>query len=420
MLNNNLILSLNNHINITSPNQSVEPSIPNFKYEEIIYKFYNKKIAFTYKNLHGLTNEVFLIETFRNNKNNECDTKPNKIILRVYGKASVFINRDSEISIINSTNQKGICASIYESSTEYRIEEYLEGHYQSNNFILTENIEEFICCLIDFNLIEVYEFKKINNLKLRISFLNSYDNLNESKFNGYFLMNILNSACEYLENEINSFTSNEKIKKIMKILDVLQNFEEIYKKYIPDHGILSISHNDLHKGNIMYKLQTNNEKDERLKSNSKSSLNSIDETLTSLSLSKSKLKFKFLDFEFSNLNLIGIDMVNFLIELSFDYSSFPSFEFSRIDYERNYEIYLKYIVKMIEKLKKDNVFIDFSVVESISKKEYFYKLNILSSLFWVVVESFFIVNDYNTFDYIEYCIKRIEIIEENCQFLKYI
>ena len=337
--------------------------------KSILVKYlHNNNPEFTMKNLNGLTNKVYLIN---HNENN--------IILKIYGKAAIFIDREMEEKVINHANEIGLCPKIlFSGDNAFRIEEFLNDYIQATNILLLNNLDNFIRDLISFNCLETIEYtsrigstlilKDKTNSNIVILKNNNLDNKND--FVGYFLKNLLDNALIHINTQIEQCDSNIKIIHMKMIKEVINNFDDLYYSNFPQKGLLVLSHNDLHKGNIMFHRENN--------------------------------KIKFLDMEFCKLNLFGLDFVNFVIELNFDYSNYPLFIYEKIDFEEKYKLYYRFYQVSLKTLDLEEFYGSF---------DYFKNLVKLCSLFWIIVESYYFNDNDQEFDYLSYCIERLEIIK---------
>lgn len=409
-----------------------------------------KNRKYTINRLNGLTNEVSLVKLdpiddnnveqnksfssvetsindFENllelNKNNEYT-----FILRIYGAASNFIDRDLETKVIKYASKENLCPMIiYTDNKTYRVEEFLNNYIQSDNNSLLKNLLHVFKKLSVFNSIEMLEYScnnfikediKINTQSISNRFIKLYsedDNIKLQKnsnylfsiktnFVGYFLTLILPKAKEHISYHINKFKNlvkssdsdvikqkyNLKLEKTQKAEEFLSNFDFNYKALLPKNGILVLSHNDLHKGNIMINYCNNK-------------LNDI----------------KFLDMEFAKMNLFGIDIVNFLIEFCFDYSDYPRYTFTGYNCKKYYDMYKNFVEIYFNTcsssfdayLKNNNLNLN-DLINKYSHFDYYRLLVKYSCAFWIVVESYYVNDDDNEFSYLDYMIDRLSIYNE--------
>ena len=114
-------------------------------------------------NLDNKNNE--LLST--HNENKELFPIPNeefKFILRIYGGISKFLNRNLEVKIVEELSKNSLCAKILYKEETFRIEEYLEDYYESTTEYLHKNMTIIYDLIINFNLIELLEFKISNKI----------------------------------------------------------------------------------------------------------------------------------------------------------------------------------------------------------------------------------------------------------------
>ena len=385
------------------------------------------------KRLNGITNTVYLVEvdkieksdindeeTIQQDKNNFF-TNPNdfKFILRIYGELGKNADRNLENQIIHYLSKKNLVAKIITVGDIYRIEEYLEGYEDSTKEELLMNIETIIDILIEFNFQKYYKFQKevkteeddekINQneskfIKFKID-NNSHNSLNDKvnkvdQTSPNHLIQEKNKILEYIDNVIiNSYNKeqiklnsriqydkknseelniinmhfNQRVKEILRIKDMIQKLDSIVEQIVPLNGVLVMTHNDVHKGNIMMKTSLR--------------ARELDENF-----------IKLMDFEYSKLSLLGYDFINLNMEFCFDYVTTP-FTFYEFDYEGSYNYFKIYAERFINKLNKENgeSYIDESLAIFLKSEEYFRSLCKLCCIFWIsgmtVVDKCIEIND---------------------------
>jgi thiamine kinase-like enzyme len=182
---------------------------------------------------------------------------------------------------------------------------------------------------------------------------------------------------------------NQIDQKILTVKYCLDNFPNYIDKLDLDSYKLILTHNDIHKGNII--VDQHND-------------------VTGI-----------IDYEYACYNLIGFDIINYLIESFFDldYPVYPFYKCKNIDplfYDNKFfSIYLLYLDKL---RKKD--FISHKEYDSLKDKNYYLKVLSLCSLFWFASSTIFInyneSNNYQKFNYIDYSLDRISIYEKANEF----
>lgn len=433
---------------------------------------------------NGLSNQVFLVKVLEkntrldlckeiensSNENKDYFKNPKsfKFILRIYGSVASILNREGEIKILRNLEKHNLCAKLIKTEDDYRVEEYLEGYKESSLKDLIENENEINEIISNYNLIEVVNYKrngddenptntimisKQKNDLFRIKENNNqeiavddyspiFELLDYNDFTGHFLYNNITDCIIKLNNVIKSYNklslliadSNEthnnnkvlllhidtRMNNINLLLKKITKIKNTVNSILLQKSILVLSHNDLHRLNLM------------IKSNNNSEYNNKEDS----KLNGSK-EFRLLDFEFSKLNFLGIDYANFLIEKEFDYDSNP-YSFKGFNIEKNFPKFIHYIDLFLDKLKAKNeivykkLFIDKDYLKS---KEYFNLCLKMSCMFWILglmyipeISDFNINNWINKlngnlelfsnrnlfkeeFDYIDYVLDRMKIFD---------
>ena len=356
------------------------------------YDIEENMISISIENLEGITNQDFLIIV--NNKS--LNKILCKIFYRKYGKISDIVDHDLEIIIMKELYNKGIGPKIYEVNDKYRLDEYLD-----NTSTLTADdefnpkiIEQIINIIENYSLISnIYKYKIKNEI---ISF-NIIDN-NISKYNDInnnIFTKCMKNMLKIAENKVKIFSENYKkeyskeeyidgYNNLDKFEYYIKNFKKIFLKYFPSEGFLVLSHNDIHKLNILKRKDDN--------------------------------KLFLLDNEYAFFNLPGLDISNYLNESTFLYENGYSFAKEKIDFDKYFEIYKLYINKFIENhnfLNDSNFGKNF--LDLIKTKKYYIQLHQITNLFWLLYCGIYLnfnnwKNDPNDY-YYHHFIHRFQYIE---------
>ncbi len=356
------------------------------------YDIKENMITISIENLEGITNQDFLIIV--NNKS--LNKILCKIFYRKYGKISDIVDHDLEIIIMKELYNKGIGPKIYEVNDKYRLDEYLD-----NTSTLTADdefnpkiIEQIINIIENYTLISnIYKYKIKNE---NISF-NIIDN-NISKYkdiNNNIFTKCMKNMLKIAENKVKIFSENYKkeyskeeyidgYNNLDKFEYYIKNFKKIFLKYFPSEGFLVLSHNDIHKLNILKRKDDN--------------------------------KLFLLDNEYAFFNLPGLDISNYLNESTFLYENGYSFANEKIDFDKYFEIYKLYINKFIEnhKFLNDSNF-GKNFLDLIKTKKYYIQLHQITNLFWLLYCGIYLnfnnwKNDPNDY-YYHHFIHRFQYIE---------
>jgi len=173
-----------------------------------------------------------------------------------------------------------------------------------------------------------------------------------------------------------------------KIKHYLSHYKEIFTQIYPKEALLTLNHNDVHRLNF-------------------------------LTMENDRLML--IDHEYAALNLVGIDIVNYLIECNFNYKAkqFPFFEYKEtLDYEKMYKIYLNYLDIFEENIRgKEEFDADKEALFSQCRtRKYFLQLICIISLFWFIYSVIYL--EWNTFekkgsfDHFRHGLQRLGIFEQ--------
>ena len=277
--------------------------------------------------------------------------KDSKIINEYFFK--IFKNKidnkklESEVQFLLS--KKNLSPKLLEMNNEekYRIDEYFPNisYIDMENCLKDKVIENILTIILGFNNLYHLCCYKIDNCEIIYDEKNSLINHNKDIISIDFKINSFNNHIyEYLPKAeivlkkfIESYNSNKGIIDLdLKIKDLkyyVDNYKNILVEDIFTHyGYFIFSHSDFHRGNIVH-------------------------------IGNNYDKLFVLDNEFINLNLIGYDLIYYLIKSVFnngivdDYLNIPYF----------YQIYLKYINKFMNEYEgfifnKDNNLVDKKIV----------------------------------------------------------
>ena len=361
------------------------------KIDTYIAKTYNDRKNITYhtERLNSLTNQIFHVTITENDKILE------EIIYRNFGEFGSIVDREFEESVIRALSDKGEGPKIKDTDhTTYRIDEYVTNakHLKQNELIKEDNINKIIKALISYEEIApIYQYSVKHN-KINIKILKSDILFKVNTFNNYYDV-LMNKMLPKGIDRLNQFDSrirqhqelmhNENINSQLKQINIFANsISSIITSIYPKQGYYILNHNDIFRLNFLI----------------------------------NKEQFDLIDHEYGGLNLIGYDIVNYLIETSYDYSPKYIYDSSNVNIDKYYQVYLQYI----EHFSHSNTFSFFNqskegkeYINSIRQREYFINLFKLNSIFWFVVALVYLdfdsyINDkttdylaitYNRYDY---------------------
>jgi hypothetical protein len=301
--------------------------------------------------------------------------KDSKIINEYFFK--IFKNKidnkklESDVQFLLS--KKNLSPKLLEmnSREKYRIDEYLPNisYTDMENCLKDKVIENILSIILGFNNLYHICCYKINNYEIIYDEKNSIINHNKDIISIDFKINSFNNHIyEYLPKAeialkkfIESYNANKGIIDLdLKINDLkyyVDNYKNILVEDIFKHnGYFIFSHSDFHRGNIVH-------------------------------IGNNYDKLFVLDNEFINLNLIGYDLIYYLIKSVFNNGIVDDY----LDVSNFYKIYLKYINKFMNEYEgfisnKDNNLIEEknNIEKIISSKEYYLRLIKLVLLFDII------------------------------------
>ena len=357
------------------------------------------EIELNFIRLNGLSNIIYLVKIFDKTSN----VLIKELIYRSFGNISEFVDRETEMALIDNLSASGLTPSVYETDkTSYRIEEYIGNSDTLNKEYLQEDfiIEKIVNILIAYSLISsIYNFHIVSD-ELQKDYKITFDpviqkvkqNMFDKCLNMMFVKakNNFEKFSKKISKKYENFISEEVNTKIDKIKHYMENYKNLFIKIFPKNGLVSLCHNDVHRLNLL--------------------------------LTEDTEKVIILDHEYACMNLVGVDIVNYLIETKFEYTSktFPFYEFDNenfdLDFSKFYETFLKFMQKFqaTHSVEHGNKFQ--YLLEKSKTEKYFYRLVCVINLFWLL---YTLINlDYdeftlkNKFCYLSHGIDRINLFEK--------
>ena len=317
-------------------------------------------------------------------------------------------NKKLESYVQKILGEKDLGPKVLELNDEekYRIDEYLPdiSHIELEESLKENIIDNIIEIILGFNNLYHLCYYHIDN-NYKINYVENKSLINHNKEIISIDFNI-NSFCQHIDEYlpkgilvlnkfIESYNSNKNIINLDSKIKDLKYYVDNYKSYIVENiykneGYFIFSHSDFHRGNIVHK---------------KNNLN----------------KLYVLDNEFINLNLIGYDLMYYLIKSLFGIKGIVE---NYLDLSKFYKIYLKYINKLLKeydgfKIDSDNLTNVKKYIENIAcSKEYFLRLIKLVLLFDIIYccdlinfENEFL-NEKPIFGFFNYLSLNIEILKQ--------
>ena len=353
--------------------------------------------------LSTMTNYDYLINIYDKTSNEVV----NQFIYRKFGKISECVDRELESTIIDQLSEEGVAPKILykDEKGEYRIEEYIPDStsIKKDNQFKSDIIEQIIQICVSYSLIScIYRFTVISDGlmdKLSIT-INSDDDLRRKKIDSKIHNNIFDMSLNNLyEKALKSFTifaekfkstveyaANSSLYKDFEKMELfMNNFKFLFMSVFPKKGNMILNHNDLHRKNLI--------------------------------IEKTNSKIFVLDHEYAALNLIGIDIANYLNESIFDYSPKYKCDMDKIDIYHYYDIYLQYVDKFenanpeLNETEKGRELLD-----EIKTKKYYLNLHGVINAFWVLYCAIYLnydnYVDEKGFNFLQHGIDRITYFEQ--------
>ena len=306
-----------------------------------------------------LNNDNYIIKI----KDKESQNTLYELFLKVFRNKMENKKLESEVQRI--LGEKNLGPKLLEMNDEkkYKIDEYLPNlKYIELDYCLKDNIIdnilEIILCFN--NLYHLYFYDIDDKYKIIINENKSIINHNINNISMDFNNNSFNQHINIylpkaelvLKKFIESYNLNKNTINIDAKLEKLKYIVDNYKTLLIDNvykhnGYFVFSHSDFHRGNVVHKD------------------NNLD-------------KLYVLDIDFINLNLIGYDLIYYLIKSVFNNGIVENY----LNLTNFYKIYLKYINKFLDEFegfktqndKDKNNEIKNYIKNDISSKEYFIRL----------------------------------------------
>jgi len=313
------------------------------------------------------------------------------------------MDRETEEKIMENLSVSGLGPKIILSDkSTFRVEEFVKAA----DLTVSKQLEDDIVNQVIRILVAYSCFSCVHTYKIFSDNFNTDYNININKGNNFsedVKKNIYDLATKSMfakaKKNFQKFSSKfkERFDKVLnskifleykKIKHYLNNYKQIFSHVMPKQGLFVLNHNDVHRLNF-------------------------------LTMENDRLML--IDHEYAALNLIGIDIVNYLIETGFNYKhkEFPFFAHTEtLDYDKMYEMYLNYMNVFEENIRnreeineeRENLF------SQCRTKKYFFQLICVISLFWFIYSLIYLdwstFEMKSTFDQFHHALKRLSIFEE--------
>ena len=361
------------------------------------------KYSLSISKVSEITNTNYLIEI----TNKDTNQVEDQLLYRKFGKISECVDRELESTIIDKLSEEGVAPKILykDEKGEYRIEEYIPDStsIKKENQFKSDIIEQIIQICVSYSLISsIYRFTVISDglmEKLSIT-INCNDDLRRKKIDSMIHNNIFDMSLNNLyEKAMKSFTAfaekfkstveyaaNSSLYKDFEKMELfMNNFKFLFMSVFPKKGNMILNHNDLHRKNLI--------------------------------IEKTNSKIFVLDHEYAALNLIGIDIANYLNESIFDYSPKYKCDMDKIDIDHYYDIYLQYVDKFEDANPELNETENGrELLDEIKSKKYYLNLHGVINAFWVLYCAIYLNYDNyieeKGFKFLQHGVDRITYFEQ--------
>ena len=350
--------------------------------------------------LCGLSNQIHLVKIF--DKNTKVLIK--EFVYKVFGDNNEFMDRKLEEEIMFGLSSQGFGPKVLISDQiTYRAEEYIKGtkDLEMNELMEEQILQQIIRILVSYSMMASVSSYNIFSDQFSTDYNIIINEGNHTKLKKNIYEMCTKSMLQKAKKNFQKFSHKfkERFDKILKkeifckyqkLKVCLKNYKEIFNKVFPKKGLLVLNHNDVHRLNF-------------------------------LAFDKNKLML--IDHEYAALNLIGIDIVNYMMESNFNYkvNESPFFEFTdeKFDLDKMFEVYLNYLDYYDDQLKSCESIQEINkkeLVKECRSKDYFLRLICIVSLLWflysIVYLDFSSFEVQKSFDHLLHAFKRLEIFEK--------
>jgi len=330
----------------------------------------------------------------------ESHTMIKEFVYKVFGENNEFMDRESEEKIMENLSMSGLGPQILLSDkSTFRAEEFVKA----TDLTLPKQLEDDIINQVIRILVAYSCFSCVHSYKVISDSFGTEYNININKSNNSsedVKKNIYELATKSMfskaKKNFQKFSAKfkERFDKVLnskifleykKIKHYLNNYREIFTNVIPKQGLFVLNHNDVHRLNF-------------------------------LAMDNDRLML--IDHEYAALNLVGIDIVNYLLETGFDYKKkeYPFFEHKKtLDFDKMFDMYLNYL-NVFKESYRTREEINEELFNQCQTKKYFFQLICVISLFWFVYSVIYLdwssFEMKNLFDHFQHALKRLSIFEK--------
>ena len=325
-------------------------------------KAQEKYIGVELKKIGGLSN-VNYIAVVKDMSTNE---KIAQVLYRKFGALSEGVNHELETTVLDYLSKKGIGPKLLyeEPNGKYRLVEYLEGTstIPRNKGLDPKFLDKLIPIINAYTLISyTYKYKvrgdSIDLIPIKDGIKDKRLVLSKNQYEVCMVewLEKARKCYKIFTDQFKEKVSREKEPKEWENMELIQyyldNFKAEFNKNFPSEGFLVLCHNDTHRLNLL--------------------------------LRKRDQKLFIIDHEYAYLNLPGNDMANYLNETLYNYEPEYYCQLDKIDFDKTYQIYLKFIEQFIQGhkfMEKEEGGKEF--LKKTKTKKYFIMLNNIINLYY--------------------------------------
>ena len=323
----------------------------------------DENISLSLTRLNSLSNDIYHV-IITNTSTNEIIEE---LAYRNFGEIGDIVNRPLEESVISSLADNGLGPRILSTDHKtYRMEEFLQNSLPvpHNTLKHEQTLQQMIPTILAYGEIApVYAYTYVKESKsISITKFNEHIerpvNTNQNIYE-LCMKDMLKKGLNHLEKFINHSRISDTIpndscffKKLDKIAEFAEKLNDTWDTSFPKKGFFILNHNDTLSLNLLMKDD----------------------------------KILLIDHEYGALNLIGFDVVNYLVESNFNYVPYE-FTQDEIDLKLYHNIYLQYI-DAFEKSEKHSHFCNDDIgkeeLKHLKSFKYFKDLLILDNILWFI------------------------------------
>jgi hypothetical protein len=350
--------------------------------------------------LNGLSNDVYLISVSYNN------TLLSQFIFRLFGINHQQSDSVLEKYIITKLSVSGLTPKVLATDdTTYRIEQYIDAVHPLHTQVLNQNmLDHLTTVLIEYSKISpmyngvTWVSKLTGDTELLLvrsegdAGVSTNNQLYDIKYSIFDML--MNKTYPQALGNLKSIMGGsgymyrtETLGKLYRLKDFLDNFKSNFLTVFPKSSLFLLNHNDIHRLNILLKSDGDG--------------------------------LILLDHEYACLNLVGNDIVNYMIETCWDYTlpTFPYYTYKRENFDFNlfYSVYTNYLDKLTEAYKDDLTSYNKKVYEQLYTMPQLLRIICIISSLWTLYSIEYLtpsnLEDETNYDTLGSAVDRLEMFE---------